>query len=85
MDKIPIEIIDCIIEYIDYLKYHKKNFKNVLKDIEDISKIFIGDDNLPPDIISYCWGNHNITYTNNYNEDTNYLEYSDNESIDSYS
>ncbi len=85
MDNIPIEIIEYIIEYIDYLKYHKQKFKDVLNDIKDISDIFSSDSNLPPNVISICWGNGIDSNSYNFNDDTNYSVYSDNESIDSFS
>ena len=70
MDNIPIEIIEYIIEYIDYLKYHKQKFKDVLNDIKDISDIFSSDSNLPPNVISICWGNGIDSNSYNFNDDT---------------
>ena len=84
MNKIPIEIVEFIIEYVDYIKYHKKIYKNVLEDINDISNIFTKDNNLPPNIVYTCWGNGWNKFNTNLHEEDNSSIYSDIESIDSF-
>lgn len=59
LEKLPIDLIIYIIDFIDYEKYykpiHRKKFKNVLSDIYTMSTIIEGS--LIPRLAWQCWGN----------------------------